>query len=98
MKNKLICTTLSKPGSHKLFIEGNIVLDEPTEIDLSRKAQKMGINFKELDYKVGPVPRVGCIACTTWYGNDDQVRYLHWKGTLGAGMRLRQIAKETRGE
>lgn len=97
VKNKVICVTFSRPGSHQLRINGEVLLDVGTEVELVREASKLGINFKQLEHKAESVPHGEVFhyhAVTTWYGTKEQLGYLAWKGTIGPGQHLRKIIKD----
>jgi hypothetical protein len=92
MKSCLICSTLSMRGKHQLLLDGRVAYEFPTEIELSQKARSLGINFRNLVYEVQPSNSE--IALTHWYGPETLVQYLNWKGTLGPGLKAREVIKK----
>ena len=90
-----ICTTVSRPHSHKLFVNnGALILEAETEVELVREAKKKGIYFSELrnDVAVGP-PECFSVA---WLGSKDTADYLRWKGVIGPAVGLRETIRKER--
>ena len=75
--------TVHLPGSHRLVLDGETVLDTPTEIDLVRGAAHLGICFADLGYRQ-PVG-TSKASMVTWLEEDSAGTALPpgppWPGT-----------------
>ena len=88
----LICTTVYLKGQpQQLLVNGYVMAEADTEVDLFFKARKLGIDLATLK----PQKAVGDNDhfFVNWMGAASVAQYLGWKGIIGPGAALKRAAK-----